>query len=103
MTEPGFTAGEKLGTMWITMNRPAAMNAITPEVMAGIDNVLDEVLAGALARPSLTQQEPISSQRGTRNRMLSPRDERARRAEERRTYSPASCGGATGRRQPMQT
>jgi enoyl-CoA hydratase len=30
------------GAMWITMNRPYAMNSITPEVLEGIDNALDQ-------------------------------------------------------------
>ncbi len=29
------------GTMWITMNRPQAMNSITPEVLKGIESALD--------------------------------------------------------------
>ena len=31
------------GAMWITLNRPDAMNALTPEVLRGIDSALDEV------------------------------------------------------------
>ena len=30
------------GAMWITLNRPAAMNAITPDVVRGIEQALDE-------------------------------------------------------------
>lgn len=33
------------GAMWITMNRPAAMNSITPQVLTGISRALDRAQA----------------------------------------------------------
>ncbi|WP_322045002.1 enoyl-CoA hydratase/isomerase family protein [Paraburkholderia sp. J67] len=38
------------GAMWITLNRPAAMNAISPDVVAGVGRALDEALARDDAR-----------------------------------------------------
>jgi enoyl-CoA hydratase/carnithine racemase len=35
----------KHGAMWITLNRPHAMNSITPEILKGIGDALDEAAA----------------------------------------------------------
>lgn len=45
MNEPSITSEVRAGAMWITLNRPTALNSITPDVVAGIDLALDQ--AGA--------------------------------------------------------
>lgn len=42
MEESNVIADVRGGAMWITLNRPAAMNALTPEVVGGIGQALDE-------------------------------------------------------------
>ena len=45
MSEPVVLVQARAGAMWITLNRPAAMNSITPEIVSGIDAALDRALA----------------------------------------------------------
>lgn len=45
MNEPVVLTQARAGAMWITLNRPAAMNSITPEIITGIDAALDQALA----------------------------------------------------------
>jgi enoyl-CoA hydratase len=45
MTEPAILAQTRDGAMWMTINRPAALNAITPEVVDGLGAALDRALA----------------------------------------------------------
>jgi len=45
MSEPVILVQARAGAMWITLNRPAAMNSITPEIVRGIDEALDRALA----------------------------------------------------------
>jgi enoyl-CoA hydratase len=45
MTEPAILSEARDGAMWVTLNRPAALNAITPEVVKGLDVALDRALA----------------------------------------------------------
>lgn len=42
MQEEQIVSEIKHGAMWITLNRPHAMNSITPEILQGIDKALDE-------------------------------------------------------------
>ncbi|OAJ51627.1 enoyl-CoA hydratase [Paraburkholderia ginsengiterrae] len=42
MQEMPVIAEVRQGALWITLNRPAAMNAITPDVVRGIEWALDE-------------------------------------------------------------
>ena len=44
MSEPVILTEIRAGAMWITLNRPAAMNSITPEIVSGIDRALDAAL-----------------------------------------------------------
>lgn len=44
MNEPVVLTQARAGAMWITLNRPAAMNSITPEIISGIDAALDQAL-----------------------------------------------------------
>ncbi|WP_213307269.1 enoyl-CoA hydratase/isomerase family protein [Paraburkholderia sacchari] len=50
MEERSVITEVRNGAMWITLNRPAAMNAISPDVVAGVDRALDEALARDDAR-----------------------------------------------------
>ncbi|MCG5076174.1 enoyl-CoA hydratase/isomerase family protein [Paraburkholderia tagetis] len=50
MEEKGVITEVRNGAMWITLNRPEAMNAISPEVVAGVDRALDEALSRDDAR-----------------------------------------------------
>ncbi len=45
MKEAQIISEIKHGAMWITMNRPRAMNSITPEILKGIGNALDQAAA----------------------------------------------------------
>lgn len=45
MNEPVVLTQARDGAMWITLNRPAAMNSITPGIISGIDAALDQALA----------------------------------------------------------
>ena len=42
MQERDVIAEVREGAMWITLNRPSSMNAITPDVILGIGQALDE-------------------------------------------------------------
>ena len=42
MTAPVVIAEVRKGSMWIRLNRPEAMNSLTPEVLLGIDKALNE-------------------------------------------------------------
>lgn len=42
MQDEQIVAEIKHGAMWITLNRPRAMNSITPEMLQGIEKALDE-------------------------------------------------------------
>ena len=50
MSEPAILTETRAGALWITLNRPAAMNAITPEIVTGIDRALDAALDDPAAR-----------------------------------------------------
>jgi enoyl-CoA hydratase/carnithine racemase len=50
MNEPVVLTNARAGAMWITLNRPAAMNSITPEIVRGIDAALDQALADETVR-----------------------------------------------------
>ncbi|MFD1560739.1 enoyl-CoA hydratase/isomerase family protein [Paraburkholderia silviterrae] len=50
MEEKSVITEVRNGAMWITLNRPAAMNAISPDMVAGVDRALDEALARDDAR-----------------------------------------------------
>ena len=50
MSEPAILTQTRAGALWITLNRPAAMNAITPEIVTGIDRALDAALDDPAAR-----------------------------------------------------
>lgn len=41
MSEAAVLSQARAGAMWITLNRPAALNSITPEMVRGIDAALD--------------------------------------------------------------
>ena len=45
MTETAVLCAARDGAMWITLNRPAAMNSITPAIVQGIEAALVEALA----------------------------------------------------------
>lgn len=45
MNEAQIKSEIRHGAMWITMNRPHAMNSITPEILDGIGNALDAAQA----------------------------------------------------------
>lgn len=45
MQERDVIAEVREGAMWITLNRPSSMNAITPDVILGIGQALDEAQA----------------------------------------------------------
>ncbi len=40
-SEPVILTQSRAGAIWITLNRPAALNSITPEIVTGIDRALD--------------------------------------------------------------
>ncbi|HPU54417.1 MAG TPA: enoyl-CoA hydratase/isomerase family protein, partial [Burkholderiaceae bacterium] len=44
MSEMAVLCAASDGAMWITLNRPAAMNAITPAIVEGIETALDQAL-----------------------------------------------------------
>ncbi|QBQ99358.1 enoyl-CoA hydratase/isomerase family protein [Paraburkholderia pallida] len=50
MEERSVVTEVRGGAMWITLNRPEAMNAISPEVVDGVGRALDEALARDDAR-----------------------------------------------------
>ncbi len=45
MQQPSVVAETRQGAMWITLNRPSAMNAITPAMVREIGQALDDALA----------------------------------------------------------
>ena len=42
MSETAVLCAANDGAMWITLNRPAAMNSITPAMVQGIEAALDQ-------------------------------------------------------------
>ena len=42
MSTPVVISEVRKGSMWIRLNRPEAMNSLTPEVLRGIDQALNE-------------------------------------------------------------
>ena len=42
MSTPVVITDVRKGTMWIRLNRPDAMNSLTPAVLRGIDHALNE-------------------------------------------------------------
>lgn len=42
MNEEEIISEVRDGAMWITLNRPEAMNSLTPRVLAGISRALDQ-------------------------------------------------------------
>lgn len=45
MNEPAVLTQTRVGALWATLNRPAALNSITPEIVRGLDAALDQALA----------------------------------------------------------
>lgn len=41
MSEPAILTQARDGAMWVTLNRPAALNSITPEIVEGLHRALD--------------------------------------------------------------
>ena len=42
MLSPAVVVDVREGAMWIRLNRPEAMNSLTPEVLSGIDQALND-------------------------------------------------------------
>ena len=45
MSEPPLVQEIRQGAMWIRLNRPEAMNSLTPQLLAGLSAALDEAQA----------------------------------------------------------
>ncbi|MGB3500878.1 MAG: enoyl-CoA hydratase/isomerase family protein [Mesorhizobium sp.] len=52
--EPSTIVDVRDGAVWITLNRPEALNALTPDIVAGIDAALDRAAADDIRAVVLT-------------------------------------------------